>query len=116
MTRAVHDQLPGAGIPRCFIVRFQQGPGGSEVGRVVLAEKPDVRKSDPTLTTPYPGVDILRQVVLPGTDEHAFGVFPTMFGNKERGVVVLELGTLEGYGYETMREVFAATLARVDGA
>jgi sigma-B regulation protein RsbU (phosphoserine phosphatase) len=116
LARAVRDHLPGAGIHRCFIVRFEAGPGGHEVARVVLIEKPDVRKSDPTMSATYLGVDVLAQVVLPGTDEHAFAVFPTMFGGKERGVVVLELGAVEGYGYETMRQVFTAALARMDGA
>jgi sigma-B regulation protein RsbU (phosphoserine phosphatase) len=115
LASAVRDHLPAAGIARCFIVRFEEGVEGSHTGQVVLVEKPDVRKSDPTMFATYPDVDILRQVVLPGTDEHAFAVFPTMFGNKKRGVVVLEFGAVEGYGYETMRQVFTAALARMTG-
>jgi DNA-binding LacI/PurR family transcriptional regulator len=116
LARAVHENLPAAGIPRCFILRFFRGPGGDELARVVLAEKPDLRKSDPVLSATYSSVDVLRQAVLPGINEHAFAVFPTTFGNQERGVVVLEIGAVEGYAYETMRQVFTAALARMDVA
>jgi hypothetical protein len=115
LANAVRDHLPAAGIPRCYVLRFAEGVGGSQVGHVALVEKPDVRKSDPTVSARYPDVDVLRQVVLPGTDEHAFAVFPTMFGDKKRGVVVLEFGAVEGYGYETMRQVFTAALSRMSG-
>jgi DNA-binding LacI/PurR family transcriptional regulator len=115
LAQAVRQHLPAAGIPRCFIIRFEEGAGESQGAQVILVEKPDARKSDPIMSATYPGVDILRQAVLPGTDEHAFAVFPTMFRNKQRGVVVLELGAVEGYGYETMRQVFTAALARMVG-
>jgi DNA-binding LacI/PurR family transcriptional regulator len=114
LARAVHEHLPKAGITRCFVVRLQGGPTGSELARLVVAEKPDARKSDPTLSATYPAVDIFRQAVLPGTDERAFAVFPTTIGNKDRGVVALELGAVEGYGHETMRQVFTAALSRMD--
>ncbi len=114
LARAVHEYLPAAGIPRAFIVRFSRDPSGEEVARLVLAENPDARKWDPAMNATYPSVDVLRQAVLPGIDEHAFAVFPTMFGNKERAVVILELGAVEGYAYETMRQVFTASLARID--
>ena len=111
---AVHENLPAAGIPRCFIVRFSRDVSGDEVAHVVLVENPDARKWDPTMTATHAPSDVLRQAVLTGIDEHAFAVFPMSFGNKERAVVVLELGSVEGYAYETMRQVFTAALARID--
>jgi hypothetical protein len=114
LARAVHDHLPKAGIPRCFVARLHGGPTGTELARLVVAEKPDARKSDPTTSATYPAADILRQAVLPGTDERAFAVFPTTIGSKDRGLVILELGAVEGYGHETMRQVFTTALGRMD--
>ncbi len=114
LARAVHDHLPRAGVPRCFIIQFQPAKDGAQLGRVVLAERPDARKSDPIMTASYPVTDILRLAVLPGTDEHAFAVFPLEFADGREGLLVLELGTLEGYAYETLRQVFAAALGRIE--
>jgi DNA-binding LacI/PurR family transcriptional regulator len=116
LARVIHEHLPAAGIPRCFIVRLHEDAAGHELARVVLAEKPDMRKSDPTLSTTYPSIDVLRQAVLTGIDEHAFAVFPITFGDKKRGLVVLELGAVEGYAYDTMRQVFTSVLARMNVA
>jgi hypothetical protein len=111
--RAVRSHLPRVGIPRCFLVRLQDTSAGP-VARVVLAERPDARKSDPTMATTYRAYEVLRQAILPGTDEHAFAVFPVQFGNRDRGLVILEIaGVLEGYGYETLRQVFAAATGRM---
>jgi hypothetical protein len=114
LMRAVHVNLPLAGILRCFIVRFQRDVHGAEVAQLALVENPDARKWDPTMTANHLPSDVLRKAVLTGIDEHAFAVFPMSFGNKERAVVVLELGSVEGYAYETMRQVFTAALARID--
>jgi sigma-B regulation protein RsbU (phosphoserine phosphatase) len=114
LMRAVHDNLPLAGIPRCFIVRFQRDASGVETAHLALVENPDARKWDPTVTARHLPTAVLRQAVLTGIDEHAFAVFPMSFGNKEHAVVVLELGGVEGYAYETMRQVFTAAVARID--
>jgi DNA-binding LacI/PurR family transcriptional regulator len=111
---AVHEHLPSAGIPRCFVVRFQEGGSGAGRARIVLAERPGARKSDPILSATYSPTSVFREAVLPGTDEHAFAIFPATFADQSRGVVVLELGLVEGYGYETMRQVFTAALAQMD--
>ncbi|MDP9000999.1 MAG: substrate-binding domain-containing protein [Myxococcota bacterium] len=115
LAAAVHQNLPNAGILRCFVVRLWRRPDGSEVARLVLAEKPDARKLDPSLTTVYSGVDVFREAVLLGTDVHSFAIFPAVFRNGERGAVILELGFIEAQGYEMMRQVFTAALARMDG-
>jgi hypothetical protein len=114
LLRAVHVNLPLAGILRCFVVRFQRDASGAETANLVLVENPDARKWDPTVTASHAPSDVLRQAVLTGIDEHAYAVFPMTFGNKERALVVLELGSVEGYAYETMRQVFTAALARID--
>jgi hypothetical protein len=36
------------------------------------------------------------------------------FGNKERGLVVLERGAVGGYAHETMGQVFTSALARMN--
>jgi len=111
LSRAVHDQLPRTGIARCFILRFSGGGA-----QVLLAEKPDARRSDPTLTTMYPANDVLRHAVLTGTDEHAFAVFP-MKASDGYAALVLELsGAFEGHAYEMLRQIFATTLARMSPA
>jgi sigma-B regulation protein RsbU (phosphoserine phosphatase) len=114
LARAVHEHLPKAGIPRCFVIRLVEGPAGEQLAQLVLAEKPDARRSDPTRSTMYPVTDILRQTVLPGTDERAFAVFPAHIGETSRALVVLEIATaVEGYAYETMRQIFAVALSRI---
>jgi hypothetical protein len=115
LARAVHTHLPPAGIPRCFVLRFRESAGTPGTARVVLAETPDTRKSDPTKSTMYPLTDVLRHVLLQGVEEHAFAVFPISFAGGDRGAVALELGSVEGYGYETLRQVFASALLRMPG-
>ena len=114
LARAVHEHLPGAGIPRCFVVRFQESGTGGGRARILFAERPGARTSDPALSMTFSPASVFREAVLPGTDEHAFAIFPTTFADQGRGAVVLELGVVEGYGYETMRQVFTAALARID--
>jgi hypothetical protein len=112
--RAVRTQLAAAGIARCFVARLRPDARGVVQGRVVLAERPDARKSDPTVTAPYPASDLLRQTVLQGTEERAYAVFPTEFVGGDRGILVLEFGTFEGYGYETLRRIFNSSLSRME--
>ena len=113
LARAVHEHLPPAGIPRCFILRFRANPGSSAVARVVLAERPNGRKSDTARTNTYPANDALRQTVLTSPDVHAFAVSPAKFGNGDDGAVILELGQIEGFGYEALRAAFTNVLLRI---
>lgn len=115
LAHAVHEHLPPAGIARCFVIRFHEGAGQPGTARVVLAETPDARKADPRKSTTYPIMGVLRQVLLQGVEELAFAVFPVGFGNGDRGALALELGAVEGYGYETLRQVFASALLRMPG-
>jgi DNA-binding LacI/PurR family transcriptional regulator len=111
--RAVKANLAPAGIPRCFVARLRPDARHGMQGRIVLAERPDARKSDTTVTAPYAANELLRQTVLQGTDERAYAVFPTQLAGGDRGIVVLEFGTIEGYGYETLRRIFNSSLARM---
>jgi phosphoserine phosphatase RsbU/P len=113
LRQAVHDHLPSAGIARSFILRVSRDQAGEEVAQVVLAEKPDARKSDTIMSSTYSPTDVLHQVVLQGTNALAFAVFPTSFGNGDPGLVVVELGAVEGYGYETLRQIFTSCLSRI---
>jgi DNA-binding LacI/PurR family transcriptional regulator len=111
--RAVHDHLPNAGIARSFIIRISRSQAGHDAARVVLAERPDARKSDSIMSDTYSPTDVLYQAVLQGSDEHAYAVFPSSFGNGDQGVLVLQFGAVEGYGYETLRLVFSSCLSRI---
>jgi DNA-binding LacI/PurR family transcriptional regulator len=115
LARAVHEHLPAAGIPRCFLARLHQRPGAPPLARVVVAERPGVRKSDTTLSASYPLNDVLRRVVLSDTDKQAFVVFPATFADGDRAILVLELGPIEAYGYEALRIVFTSALSRLTG-
>jgi hypothetical protein len=55
--------------------------------------------------------EILRQHVLPNAGDHALAVLPTVFRGEELGIIVLELEAMDGYLYETLRDVFTAALA-----
>jgi DNA-binding LacI/PurR family transcriptional regulator len=113
LARIVHERLPAAGIPRCFIVRLDESPGAPPLGRVVHAEKPDARKSDPTLVTTYPLADVLRQVMLDDSGEHAFAIFPASYANGDRAIIAVELGHIEGFGYEALRLTLTSALSRM---
>jgi DNA-binding LacI/PurR family transcriptional regulator len=113
LARVVHEHVPSLGIPRCFIVRLADGPDGGMTARVLIAERPEARASDPILSIEYSATDVLRRVVLQGTDQRAFAVFPTRFADSRRGLVVLEIGTLGEFAYEAVRRLFSAALGRM---
>jgi DNA-binding LacI/PurR family transcriptional regulator len=112
LARVVHDHLPKLGIPRCFVMHVVDGPQGLKA-RVVIAEKPDARKSDPVAWSEFPAVDIFRRVVLPEGEQRAFAVFPALFADEHRGLVVLEIGALEDFACETLRQLLSASLRRM---
>jgi len=113
LARAVHRYLPAAGISRCFVLRLHENLDAPTTARVILAEKPEARKSDPTQSTIYLATDVLRDAVLGATTGHAFVVFAAKFANGDPGAVVLELGDVEGQGYEALRVVFSSVIARI---
>jgi sigma-B regulation protein RsbU (phosphoserine phosphatase) len=115
LARAVHEHLPAAGIPRCFIAQLHERPGAPAFARLVIAEKPGVRKSDATMSVSYPLHDVLRRAVLSETDEQAYAVFPATFANGDRAVLVVQLGDMEAYAYEALRTVFTSALSRLSG-
>jgi len=49
--------------------------------------------------------------VLPSAGVRALAVLPTVLKDDELGILVLELEAVEGYLYETLRDVFTAALA-----
>lgn len=116
LRRGIRQALARAGIPRCFVLRLEGDPGPNGRAVVTLAETPDGRHGDPLFSTSLPAVDVIRQTVLSATDDRAFGVFPTQFGDQERAVLVMQLGSVEHYGYEALRQAFTVALTRLKEA
>lgn len=114
LSRAVHDHLPRAGIRRCFVARFHDGADGQPSAQIVLADGPEARKAEPSLSSSRSPTDILRATLSSGDDVHAFMVFPAAFADGQKAIVALELGATEGHGYEVMRKVFRSVLLRMD--
>jgi DNA-binding LacI/PurR family transcriptional regulator len=112
LARVVHDHVPKLGVPRCFVMHVVDDPQGLKA-RIVIAEKPDARKSDTSAWTECPAVDIFRRVVLSEGEQRAFAVFPTLFADQHRGLVVLEIGSLEECACETLRQLLSASLRRM---
>jgi DNA-binding LacI/PurR family transcriptional regulator len=112
LAAVVHDHVPKLGIPRCFVMHVVRGSQGLKA-RVVIAEKPDARKSDTSAWSEFPAVDIFRRVVLPEGEQRAFAVFPALFANEHLGLVVLEIGSLEQFACETLRQLLSASLRRM---
>lgn len=112
LARVVHDHVPKLGIPRCFVMQIVGRPQGLRA-RIVIAEKPDARKSDTSAWTEFPAVDIFRRVVLPEGEQRAFAVFPALFADEHLGLVVLEIGSLEEFVCETLRQLLSASLRRM---
>lgn len=108
LERAVTHHLPALGISRCFVAAFEGGSGEERVARLVLAQRPEARSSDTSWSSPIPAVELLRQRVLPTLGAHGFAVLPIVNGGRELGLLILELGTVDGYQYETLRELFTA--------
>src|SRR5262249_14635290 len=112
LARVVHEHVPKLGIPRCFVMHVVRGAQGLRA-RMVIAERPDARKSDTSAWTEYPAVDIFRRVVLPEGEQRAFAVFPALFADEHLGIVVLEIGSLEEFACETLRQLLSASLRRM---
>ncbi|MDP9151429.1 MAG: substrate-binding domain-containing protein [Myxococcota bacterium] len=112
---AVRANLPALGIPRCFVLEWGAPEGAGRSARLALVQKPDGRAQAAPSQATYPAGEILRQHVLPKMGEHAFAILPMTFEGKDLGLLVLELGAVDGYLYETLREVFTAVLARASG-
>jgi sigma-B regulation protein RsbU (phosphoserine phosphatase) len=113
LAAAVAQNLPALGISRCFLAEYEEASAGPRMARLLLAERPEARSSDKTWASPLPAVELLRRHVLPSTGAHAFAVLPIMHGSDDVGILILEIGTLDGYQYETLGEVFAAVFAHM---
>ena len=84
------------------------------MARLVLIHAPhapDAKPAEPPSWQLQSVEDILRKHILPTTGEHALAVLPTVFRGEELGILVLELEAIDGYLYETLRDVFTAALA-----
>jgi hypothetical protein len=79
-------------------------------------QRPGAAPADPTPTAACLASEIIRKHVLPQMGEQALCVLPITLGDEELGFVVLELGAVDRYLYETLRDVFTAVLARPAGA
>jgi DNA-binding LacI/PurR family transcriptional regulator len=110
LSRAVEEHLPPLGITRCYVATFDGKPGDERRARLALVHTPHARHSEAPSWQLQPIEDILRNHVLPDAGEHALAVLPTVFRGEELGVVVLELEAVDGYLYETLRDVFTAAL------
>jgi hypothetical protein len=113
LAAAVAQNLPALGISRCFLAEYEEASAGPRMARLLLAERPEARSSDKTWASPLPAVELLRRRVLSSTGAHAFAVLPIMHGSDDVGLLILEIGTLDGYQYETLRELFAAVFAHM---
>ncbi|MDP9036252.1 MAG: hypothetical protein M3O50_15735 [Myxococcota bacterium] len=109
---AVRANLPALGIPRCFILEWRGPEGATRCARLTLVERPDSGAHASLSQVVCPAGEILRQHVLPKMGGHAFAILPMTFEGKDLGLLVLELGAVDGYLYETLREVFTAVFSR----
>ncbi|HZU85778.1 MAG TPA: substrate-binding domain-containing protein [Polyangiaceae bacterium] len=112
LSRVVAENLPALGISRCFLAAYEPGPGGQTMARLLLAERPEARSSDTSWTVPVPVGELLRRHVLSTIGAHPFGVLPITYDGASLGLLVVELGSPDGYQYETLRELFTAVLVR----
>jgi hypothetical protein len=46
-------------------------------------------------------------------DVHALVIFPVRIGDRDRGLLVLELADVDDSTYESLRQLFVAVLARM---
>jgi len=106
---AVH--LPQAGIERYCVLRVPHGADSN--AEVAVAQFPGARRADTSRFSKFPSSDALREVLLQDADERAFVIFAAPFANGDQGVVALELGRVEGFGYETLRQIFTSALSRI---
>jgi len=114
LSRAVEEHLPPLGISRCYVATYNGTSGDGRLARLALVHAPHApnsRPSEPPSWQLQPIEDILRQHVLPSTGEHALAILPTVFRGEDLGVLVMELEAIDGYLYETLRDVFTAALA-----
>ena len=111
LSRAVAEHVPALGIARCYLATFDSSFGASRLARLALAFAPDAPRSKTPSWQLQPAAEILRRHVLPSTGVRALAVLPTVRKDDELGILVLELEAVEGYMYETLREVFTAALA-----
>jgi sigma-B regulation protein RsbU (phosphoserine phosphatase) len=116
LARAVSDNLPELGIARCFLAEYCGGPGEGRMAQLVLVQRPGAAAAVPTPSDPCLASEIIRKHVLPHMGEQALCVLPITMSEEELGFVVLELGAVDRYLYETLRDVFTAVLARPAGA
>lgn len=114
LSRAVQEHLPPLGITRCYVATYNGTSGDERMARLVLIHAPhapDAKPAEPPSWQLQSVEDILRKHILPTTGEHALAVLPTVFRGEELGILVLELEAIDGYLYETLRDVFTAALA-----
>lgn len=114
LAHAVHEQMPRAGIERCYIARLGPGAVGQHTAQILLAADPQAGETGLTWSRSQPPADLLRDALAQSVGAHAFVVFPAALPRQEKAIVVLELGATEGYGYEVLRKIFTGLLSRLD--
>jgi hypothetical protein len=113
LSKAVSEHLPLLGIRRCYVATFgdDKREGEGRTARLALVHAPGLARSVPPSWQLQPPEDILRGLARLDSHEHALAVLPATFRGEELGVIVLELEAVDGYLYETLRDVFTAALA-----
>jgi DNA-binding LacI/PurR family transcriptional regulator len=111
LSRAVAEHLPALGISRCYVATYVGSAGDEHTARLALVHTPTAKRSEAPSWQLHSAVEILRHHVLPTTGEHALAVLPTVFRGEDLGILILELDAVDGYLYETLRDVFTAALA-----
>lgn len=114
LSLVVAEQMPRAGVRRCFIARFGDAADGEPTAQIVLAAGPEAAGGDATSSVSHTPTNVLRHVLSHASDVHAFGVFPAAFAGGQKAIVVLELGAKDGVEYEALWKIFARLLSRLD--
>lgn len=114
LASVIAEQMPRAGIHRCFIARFSDGVDGGPTAQEVLAVRPQASRANAAGSASLSPTDVLRHALSQTSDVHAFVLFPAAFAGGQKAIVLLELGATEGVEYEVLRKIFTGVLSRLD--
>jgi hypothetical protein len=108
---AVAEHMPALGIARCYVATFDETTGPSRQARLALVHTREGGHPETPSWQLQSARGLLRRCMFPSGGAHAMAVLPTVFRGEELGILVLELDAMDGYLYETLRDVFTAALA-----
>jgi DNA-binding LacI/PurR family transcriptional regulator len=110
LSSAVSESFPALGIESCYVSVFEHSPGPQRQSRLILAYDATTRVARQPEGLVYRTEEILPWASLPAGREVAFAVAPLLFRGEELGLLILQLGAADGYVYEALRALFAATI------